>query len=134
LFKITPPPTGTFEVETLGPLGALADFVGLLDVSLLGEPASDGLVVDGAAAEEDSPAAVLGAAAESPSAAQAVTATAPPVMVSKPAARRTVRRDAATAGRRLGIASTCGCSDIGPPSVGVERSGCPSPKRTGCLV
>jgi hypothetical protein len=83
----------------------LADFVGLPDVSLVGELAADEAAdVDPGAEEDPLPAAVLGAAAGSRSAAQAVTTAAPPAAARNPAARRTVRRDDATAGPEIGSA------------------------------
>jgi len=95
----------------------LADRVALPDASLLGElAAEDAIDVDPGTEEDPLPAAVLGAAAGSPSAAQAVTTAAPPAAASNPAARKTVRRDDATAGRRIG--SAFGWSDMGPPTVG----------------
>jgi len=94
----------------------LADFVGLSDVSLVGELAADEAAdVEPGAEEDPLPAAVLGAADGSP-AAQAVTTAAPPAAARNPAARRTVRRDDATAGPEIG--SAFGWSDMGPPTVG----------------
>src|SRR4029450_5443620 len=93
---MTPPPTGTLEVATLGPLGALpceADGLGEV-ASAVGDGEAGGDVVAAAGEAEGEP---LSASAE-----QLVSAAAPvPARASSPAARSTVRRsvtDASSAG------------------------------------
>jgi hypothetical protein len=55
--KITPPPTGTFEVATLGPSGAFAfEADGLVEVeSTVGDGDAGGEVVSAAGAVEGEP-------------------------------------------------------------------------------
>ena len=93
---MTPPPTGTVEVATLGPLGALpceADGLGEV-ASAVGYGEAGGDVVASAGEAEGEP---LSASAE-----QLVSAAPVPARASSPAARSTVRRsvtDASSAGR-----------------------------------
>jgi hypothetical protein len=88
---MTPPPSGTLEVATLGPLGASA-----VDADGMGEDVS--AVGDGVVGADVSVAA--GAAEGEPpdASAQALSAAAPaPVRPRSPAARRMVRRATAVA-------------------------------------
>jgi len=105
---ITPPPTGTFEMATLGPLGGLAALVGLLDADFLAVGEEDGEVpaagdsAEGDPADGDAGAGPpgaepvgtdeLGGAAVSPSAEQAARMPLPPVRAARPTTRSTARR------------------------------------------
>ena len=111
---MTPPPTGTLEVATLGPVGASAvDADGSREVvSAVGDGVVAADVSDAAGAAEGEP---------PDSSAQALSAAAPaPVRPRSPAARRTVRRATAdvsgvTFGRR---AQTSEASTLRSASVG----------------
>ena len=88
---MTPPPTGTCDVATLGPLGAF-----VFDADGFGEVAS--VAGDGVAGADVSCAAGVGEGEPLDASAQALSAAAPaPVRPRSPAARRTVRRATADA-------------------------------------
>jgi hypothetical protein len=95
---MTPPPTGTFEVDTLGPLGAFAVF----DADGFGEVAwavGDGDVGAGVSWAAGVVAGVAEGVPRSPSAEQPASAAAPALArASSPAVRSTVRRCTASAG------------------------------------
>jgi hypothetical protein len=87
-----PPPTGTSEVATLGPLGAAA--VLLAVVLGVGEGSADGeLAVGlGEAGADDGGAELVGAVVSASGEQAPRTAAPPPLSAARPAARRTVRR------------------------------------------